>query len=200
MDFVDALIKIPSRLVESNIRVLYTSLLQGTERSAAWQADSSESESSRVLSNGTAQAAQSSNKVYKKMEKEDKSRHVKDSKSYPTQSSHAKDFDKFEDLSLDDLKPSSVPFPELLISEDRKWSGPANLRESSAKAGKRKAKPVTSHRERFFLLKADISRQDVVDQEVRLLQSRLEYRKQPAPRDIVMISGLGRYPRPVQGN
>ena len=43
-----------------------------------------------------------------------------------------------------------------------------------------------------------MSRQDVIDQEVRLMRSRIKYRSQSVPKNVLMISGLGRYPRPLQ--
>ena len=72
-----------------------------------------------------------------------------------------------------------------------------NRRKSSVGTTKYGYNMISSQKMRFFERVADKSQQDIVDQEVRLMKAHLHNRSSSVPKNMWMISGRGRNPRPL---
>ena len=182
LDLVHAFINTPSKVVESNIRALITSLEKTTVRTVPtgqWYQGQNEAtkDSLHVKDVGSQQANQSSmNTIQTRPSiQENNAGTITDSK----QQSKTNISDMLNGATL-----------EKHVDGERKQSGKATL--------KQKSKSFTSQRDRFFELKADMSRQDVIDQELRIMTSRRHFRSQSVPENVMMISGRGRYPRALK--
>ena len=182
LDLFHTFINTPSKVVESNIRALVTSLEKTTVRTVpTCQCYQDQNEATKdslhVKYVGSQQANQSSmNTIQTRPSiQENNAGTITDSK----QQSKTNISDMLNGATL-----------EKHVDGERKQSGKATL--------KQKSKSFTSQRDRFFELKADMSRQDVIDQELRIMTSRRHFRSQSVPENVMMISGRGRYPRALK--
>ena len=179
--YVNSFINIPSKLVESNIRVLCMSLKQDTLRAVATLRNDKNQIIEAPQYVKCCEAAHTNSPLKNMQNTSPPSIRTENSLSdSPSLSSNNKTNELYESSKLNE---------DLNLSRDKKQSGPVLL--------KQKSKSFTSHKERFFEIKADMSRQDVIDQEVRIMKSRRSIRSESMPENILMISGRGRYARVV---
>ena len=190
LDLVHIFINTPSKVVESNIRALVTSLEKTTVRTVptcqCYQ-DQNEAtkDSLQVKYVGSQQANQSSMNTIQtrpSIQENNAGTFTDSQQQYKTNISGM-----LNGFNIDDVRGATL---EKHVDGERKQNGKATL--------KQKSKSFTSQRDRFFELKADMSRQDVIDQELRIMTSRRHFRSQSVPENVMMISGRGRYPRALK--
>ena len=179
LDLVHTFMKTPSKVVESNLLALCSALERSTAQVfSTWQQDRNEM---MQVHQKVFDARSVTETPIDAPKNEQNTSEIADITKYQQYFPEAGS-SSLDELALHDVQPV---YESGHVNGESKRSCPVAL--------KPRPKSALSQKDRFFELKADMSRQDVVDQEVRIMKFRHDNRRQSVPGNILVISGRGRY-------